>query len=217
MYGKHFSLYIILVIVFFLIIFMISCSTGQINETATETIDDRQPLKTEEQVTGESEATEDPVISTEKTESENPAGTEVEPVKDSDVYTDKNIKIEGTNTIYEDIFTGSISLEIERDSADIGGYIFLSYMEVKMQQGKSYPCENVIKGLLEGTLDKNTGKIDGEIKGEIAAEGRNCFSGPVVLELSGNTVEDGRFIEGGFTLPSGNRLYFLLEKIEGQG
>ena len=85
-----------------------------------------------------------------------------------------------------------------------------------MRQGKSYPCENVMKGLITGVLDENTGEINGEIRSEIAAEGRECVTGPVVFQFSGNIVEDGGLIEGSFMLPSGNMLFFLLEKVEEQ-
>ncbi len=129
-----------------------------------------------------------------------------------DIFTDKKIKIEQVNTIYSDISAGTINLELDWDTGEIAGFIFLGYMEVKLRQGKSYPCENVMKGYLTGFLDEDSGGIGGEIKSEIDGEGRECFNGPVILEFTGRLIEGGKLIEGVFNLPSGNRLYFLLEK-----
>ena len=133
--------------------------------------------------------------------------------QESDTYKEKIIRIERITTIYEDIYTGSLNIEIDLLDNTVTGYLFMGYMEVKMIYGRSSPCENVIKGSIAGTLDETTGKIDGEIKCNIESEGKDCFTGLTILKLSGNIIEEGRFIEGNLPLPSGNFLYFQLEKL----
>ncbi len=209
MHKKDLILYFIIIMVPALI----SCSYGQAAESIISTNVIQNSEETEE---GQIENTPEQVELESSDEVETALEEKSEGEQDQNVssYTDKSIRIEGTSTIYEDIFTGSINLEVENESGEIGGYIFLSYMEVKMLQGKSYPCENIIKGLINGILDENTGEINGEIRSEIAAEGRECITGPVVFKFSGNVIEDGRLIEGSFKLPSDNILFFLLERAE---
>ena len=203
-------------------IFFISCSGGQKIPAVTSTTDSVQIQETTKEqkadaaIPEESESTpqdtefNDSVVS--ETTDENKESKETG--KEILAYKEKIIKIERINTIYEKIYTGSMELEIESETGSVNGFIFLGYMEVMQYLGKSYPCENVMKGSISGNLDRDSTAIKGEIKGEFLSEGKNCFSGTIIINFDGNILENGESVDGSFFVPSGNRIYFQLKKQE---
>ena len=118
---------------------MSSCSPGQGNQSSSDTNADRETIEEVQSTPGtETGLTEDTVISSEEIETGNSEetgvssedGTVVEIDQNVYSYTDIKLQIDGTRTIYEDLYSGSMNLEIDKITGEINGYLFMGYMEV---------------------------------------------------------------------------------------
>jgi len=216
---KYLHLLVFITIICFIFIF-ISCSQEKKVKTSQEITDSKVTQTTEQEpvetdTAKNSETTEETAeVKKDTTKDSGKDEDEQEIQKDTNivVYNEKNIKIEPYYTVHEELYTGSISIEVDKNTGNLEGYVFLGYQEVTRSRGTSNVCENVMKGSITGSLDDSTNEINCEINSEFSGEGNNCFSGTITLELVGKLIEDGELIKGIFMLPSGNQLSFLLEK-----
>ena len=209
--------FIIFILIFLLIMFLqilfSSCSYVEKNNSENGSTDEHKISEsTQDGTTGSETVT----VTDSSTDEQTANSSESSGNEDINIiqYTDKKIQIKRVYTIYEDIFTGSINIDVNTETGKVIGYLFLGYMEVRLISGRSFPCENVIKGVINGTFNNATGELVCDVKSKVTGEGSDCFAGEVVLKLIGNLIEGEKLISGSYQLPSGNELTFILERTE---
>ena len=209
-----FKLVLLLVFMFFFMT-LSSCIKTDIEETDVITVketSEQVSMGTETVTDTTSEVTEG-IENDENSGSNNQVESTIKQDESITEYKSKNISIKKIYSEYVEVFTGSIDIEADQETGKASGYIFISYMEVQLKSGRSYPCRNIMKGTITGLLDNSSKEFNGEGRVSISADGSDCFNGDIIVKIKGNLSEDGMLIRGYFILLSGNELNFLLEKV----
>lgn len=213
---------------FFLMLFLVyGCSKGneiinsEDNPTSSGSIktvpeeqnmeDTGDPTEEGEQEASISESTTDIQQETEETYTGGESSNEENP----DIISYKDIKVEIAQlyTIYAELHTSTVSININTRTGLIDGYILLGYDDTRPAENGRIDCASSLKGAISGIFDDETSELEGKIVGEIDADGELCFSDDIESTLTLKLVEDGKYIEGSFKVPIYTQFDFLLQRI----
>ena len=129
-------------------------------------------------------------------------------------YKEIKVEIAQLYTVYAELHTSTVSLNIDTETGLIDGYILLGYDDIRPVEDGRVECSSSLKGAIKGFYDAASGELKAEIIGQVDAEGGLCFSGEIDPTLALNFFEEGKYIEGSFKVPILTQFDFLLQKIE---
>ena len=127
-------------------------------------------------------------------------------------YKEIKVEIAQLYTVYAELHTSTISLNIDTETGLIDGYILLGYDDIRPVEDGRVECASTLKGAISGFYDADSGEFTAGIIGEVNAEGGLCFSGEIDQTLTLNSLEEGEYIEGSFKVPILTQFDFLLQK-----
>jgi len=128
-------------------------------------------------------------------------------------YKDIKVEIAQLYSVYSELHTSTVSLNIDKETGLIDGYILLGYIDTRVIESEQLQCESSLKGAISGSFDSDSGELTGEIMGEISGDGELCFSDEIESTLTLDLIEDGEYIEGSFKVPIYTQFDFLLQRI----
>jgi hypothetical protein len=218
------NIIISIISVFFLVLFFFSgCNPESIEITAENTSGQSNGSTSSEKQDSASNITEesDQEVSTSESsaeisaETEEPENAEGSGDENPNLVKYKDIKVEIAQlyTIYAELHTSTVSLNIDTETGLIDGYILLGYNDTRPVENSRVECASSLKGAISGSFDAGTGELEGKIVGEIDADGELCFSDGIESNLTLTLIEDGEYIEGSFKVPVYTQFDFLLQKI----
>lgn len=216
--GNIFLLFLILIFVLLTVLITVGCSKSDYQKalsgeeiTTVEVTDNTESTAGNESNTTNSN---DDNASSSDTlaDSDKNSTTDTEVVdKNTIKYTEKSLKINAMGAFYSEIDTSSIQLELNKQTGQSKGFLFISYTEAALNGNSTMINTSVLKGTIIGTVDMKSLVFKGNVQGKITADRTDYFSGDINIEINGQITDDMTLFTGNFMTPSYVVFDFVLE------